>query len=162
MRLIMGYLMLVPAWIAVMFLLSVSLGPTILICLVAIVAVADVGAYFAGRFLGKHKLAPSVSPGKTWEGFWGGFFASTAFGVLVWWLRPVELSHLNLSAVLAITLTTSLASVVGDLMVSMVKRESGYKDSGNLLPGHGGVLDRLDSICGAAPIFALGYMLAHW
>ncbi len=162
MRLVMGYIMLVPAWIAVMFLLSVPLGPAVLISMVATVVVADVGAYFAGRFLGKHKLAPSVSPGKTWEGFWGGFLACAAFGVLLWWLLPVELSHLNLSAVLAITLSTSLASVVGDLMVSMVKRESGHKDSGNLLPGHGGVLDRLDSICGAAPIFALGYMLAHW
>lgn len=162
MRLIMGCLMLVPAWIAVMFLLSVPLGRIILICMVATVVVADVGAYFAGRFLGRHKLAPKVSPGKTWEGFWGGFLACMGFGVLMWWLRPVELSHLNLSAILAITLTTALASVVGDLMVSMVKRESGLKDSGNLLPGHGGVLDRLDSICGAAPIFTLGYMLANW
>lgn len=162
MRLIMGYLMLVPAWIAVMFLLSVPLGRVVLICMVATVVVADVGAYFSGRFLGRHKLAPNVSPGKTWEGFWGGFLACAGFGVLLWWLRPVEVSHLNLSAILAITLATALASVVGDLMVSMVKRESGHKDSGNLLPGHGGVLDRLDSICGAAPIFALGYMLANW
>jgi phosphatidate cytidylyltransferase len=162
MRLIMGYLMLVPAWIAVMFLLSVPLGRVVLICMVATVVVADVGAYFSGRLLGRHKLAPNVSPGKTWEGFWGGFLACAGFGVLLWWLRPVEVSHLNLSAILAITLATALASVVGDLMVSMVKRESGHKDSGNLLPGHGGVLDRLDSICGAAPIFALGYMLANW
>lgn len=162
MRLIMGYLMLVPAWIAVMFLLTVPLGRVVLICMVATVVVADVGAYFAGRFLGAHKLAPSVSPAKTWEGFWGGFLACAGFGVLLWWLRPLEVSHLSLSAILAITLITALASVVGDLMVSMVKRESGHKDSGNLLPGHGGVLDRLDSICGAAPIFALGYMLANW
>ncbi len=162
MRLVMGYLMLVPAWIAVMFVLSVPLGRVVLICMVATVAVADVGAYFSGQLLGQHKLAPNVSPGKTWEGFWGGFFACAGFGVLLWWLRPVEISHLNLSAILAVTLTTALASVVGDLMVSMVKRESGHKDSGNLLPGHGGVLDRLDSICGAAPIFALGYMLANW
>jgi len=161
-RLIMGYWVLVPAWIAAIFLLSVPLGPYILIAMVATVVVADVGAYFFGRALGRHKLAPNVSPSKTWEGFWGGFVASGLLAALIWWVLPVELSHLSLQVILGLILSTALASVLGDLMVSMVKRESGHKDSGVLLPGHGGVLDRLDSICGAAPVFALGYMLVHW
>ena len=130
--------------------------------MVATVVVADVGAYFFGRALGRHKLAPNVSPSKTWEGFWGGFVASGLLAALIWWVLPVELSHLSLQVILGLILSTALASVLGDLMVSMVKRESGHKDSGVLLPGHGGVLDRLDSICGAAPVFALGYMLVHW
>jgi len=162
MRLFMGFMVLVPAWAAVMFLLSVPYGPVILICMVATVAVADIGGYFAGRAFGKHKLAPSVSPAKTWEGFWGGFLACALFGGALWYAKPIDLSHLDLFSVLAVILSTALASVVGDLLVSMVKRESGHKDSGNLLPGHGGVLDRLDSICGAAPIFAMGYMLVQW
>ncbi|RLQ23707.1 phosphatidate cytidylyltransferase [Seongchinamella sediminis] len=162
MRSLMGLLILGPAWMAAVYLLSFPRGGLLVVIMVAIVAAADIGAYFAGKSFGKHKLAPQVSPAKTWEGFWGGVLAVVLLGVLLWYLRPAHSAHISLLSVLAVALTTSLASVVGDLSVSMVKRESGTKDSGSLLPGHGGVLDRLDSLCGAAPVFALGLLLAGW
>ena len=133
-----------------------------LVVLVLVVVAADIGAYFSGKRFGKHKLAVLVSPAKTWEGFWGGIICCVLLAVLLWYLLPDQAAHISLSSVVAVTVTTALASVVGDLTVSMVKRESGVKDSGSLLPGHGGMLDRLDSLCGAAPVFALGLLLAGW
>lgn len=163
MRSLMGVMILVPAWLASVYLLSFPRGALLLVALVAVTAVADIGAYFSGRAFGKHKLAVHVSPAKTWEGFWGGVAACAALAVLVWACLPADqTAHISLLAVAAVTITTGLASVVGDLTVSMVKRESGFKDSGNLLPGHGGILDRLDSLCAAAPVFALGLLLAGW
>lgn len=162
MRSVMGLLILAPAWLAAVYLLSYPRGGALMVVLVLVVAAADIGAYFSGRAWGRHKLAPQVSPAKTWEGFWGGLLAVACAAILLWSLLPVQAAHISLAAVLAVTLTTALASVVGDLSVSMVKRQSGAKDSGSLLPGHGGVLDRLDSLCGAAPVFALGLLLAGW
>jgi phosphatidate cytidylyltransferase len=162
MRSFMGYLILVPAWLAALFILSYPRGGQLFVALVIIVAAADIGAYFAGRALGKNKLAPAVSPAKTWEGFWGGMFVCAVLAVAMWYGLPERATHLSMSAVIAVVMTTAFASVVGDLSVSMVKRESGIKDSGNILPGHGGVMDRLDSLCGAAPVFALGLLLAGW
>lgn len=162
MRSLMGLLILAPAWAAAIYLLSYPRGGMLVVVMVLVVAAADVGAYFAGKSLGKHKLAPSVSPAKTWEGFWGGELAVALIGCVIWYVLPVQGAHISLPAVLAVVLATSMASVVGDLSVSMVKRESGTKDSGSILPGHGGVLDRLDSLCGAAPVFALGLLLAGW
>ena len=107
-------------------------------------------------------MAQLVSPKKTWEGFWGGVLSCALLALIFWSMLPDHAAHIGLGSVLAVTLTTSMASVVGDLTVSMVKRESGVKDSGSLLPGHGGLLDRLDSLCGAAPVFALGLLLAGW
>lgn len=162
MRSLMGLLILVPAWMSAVYLLSFPRGGVLMVAMVVVVVSADVGAYFAGKNFGKHKLAVSVSPAKTWEGFWGGMAACMLLSVLLWYLLPDQAAHIGLTSVVAVTLTTALASVVGDLTVSMVKRESGVKDSGSLLPGHGGVLDRLDSMCGAAPVFALGLLLAGW
>ncbi|PLW70393.1 phosphatidate cytidylyltransferase [Pseudohalioglobus lutimaris] len=162
MRSLMGLLILAPAWTAAIYLLSYPRGGALMVIMVLVVAAADVGAYFAGKNLGKHKMAPAVSPAKTWEGFWGGALSVAVIGVLLWYMLPVRGAHISLPAVLAVVLATSMASVVGDLTVSMVKRESGTKDSGSLLPGHGGVLDRLDSLSGAAPVFALGLLLAGW
>ncbi|QFU76685.1 phosphatidate cytidylyltransferase [Halioglobus maricola] len=162
MRSLIGLLVLAPAWAAAIYLLSFPRGGLLLIAMVVVVVAADVGAYFSGKSLGKHKMAPAVSPAKTWEGFWGGEICAALVGVGLWFFMPAQGAHISLLAVLAVVLATSVASVVGDLTVSMVKRESGTKDSGSLLPGHGGFLDRLDSLCGAAPVFTLGLVLAAW
>jgi phosphatidate cytidylyltransferase len=162
MRNLMGVLVLAPAWLAAVYLVSFPHGGGLVVVMVLVVAAADIGAYFSGRRWGRHKLAEVVSPKKTWEGFWGGMAACALLALLLWSQLPNQQAHVSLAAVLVVTLATALASVVGDLTVSMVKREAGVKDSGSLLPGHGGVLDRLDSICGAAPVFALGLLLAGW
>ena len=162
MRNLMGLLVLAPAWMAAVYLVSFPRGGGLIVVMVMVVAAADIGAYFAGRAWGKHKLAEVVSPKKTWEGFWGGMVASSVLALLLWSQLPPQQAHISLSEVLVVLLVTALASVVGDLTVSMVKREAGVKDSGSLLPGHGGILDRLDSLCGAAPVFALGLLLAGW
>jgi phosphatidate cytidylyltransferase len=162
MRSLMGLLILAPAWAAAVFLLSFPRGGLLLLAMVVVVVAADVGAYFAGKAWGRHQFAPAVSPKKTWEGFWGGVGVCLLLAIVMWQLLPDRVTHIGLGAVVAVTITTALASVVGDLTVSMVKRESGVKDSGSLLPGHGGILDRLDSLCGAAPVFALGLLLAGW
>ncbi|MBP2196558.1 MULTISPECIES: phosphatidate cytidylyltransferase [Pantoea] len=112
---------------------------------------ADSGAYMFGRLFGKHKLAPKVSPGKTWEGFLGGLVCSAVIAWLFATFAPLTIatSTLIICAVIA-----ALASVLGDLTESMFKREAGIKDSGNLIPGHGGILDRIDSLTAAVPVFA--------
>jgi phosphatidate cytidylyltransferase len=162
MRNLMGLLVLALAWMAAIYLVSLPRGGGLIVIMVLIVATADIGAYFSGKAWGRHKLAEVVSPKKTWEGFWGGMAACALLALLLWSQLPNQQAHVSLAAVLVVVLATALASVVGDLTVSMVKREAGVKDSGSLLPGHGGVLDRLDSLCGAAPVFALGLLLAGW
>jgi phosphatidate cytidylyltransferase len=158
----MGLLVLVPGWLAAVYLLSFPPIGLLIVVLVLVVASADIGAYFTGKRFGKHKLAVLVSPAKTWEGFWGGLMACSLLAVILWHLLPESAAHIGLLSVLAVTFSTALASVVGDLTVSMVKRQSGVKDTGSLLPGHGGILDRLDSLCAAAPTFALGLLLVGW
>jgi len=146
---IAGLFVLVPAWVALVRLHAE--GPQLLLFLLLLVVAADVGAYFAGRAFGKHKLAPKVSPGKTWEGVIGGLFAALLMAAAgVWWFEMRTVPFMMLCLVVAI------ASVVGDLTESMFKRHAGLKDSGNLLPGHGGVLDRVDSVTAAAPVFVIG------
>jgi phosphatidate cytidylyltransferase len=162
MRSMMGLLILVPAWMSAVYLLSFPRGGVLMVVLVIVVATADIGAYFVGKRFGKHKMAALVSPAKTWEGFWGGVAACTMLALLLWNLLPDSEGHIGPAAIVLVIILTALASVIGDLTVSMVKRESGVKDSGSLLPGHGGVLDRLDSLCGAAPVFALGLLLVGW
>jgi phosphatidate cytidylyltransferase len=159
-RCLMGWLVLVPALLALVYLHQLNGGIALIFILVALVASADIGAYFAGRAWGKAKLAAAVSPGKSWAGFWGGLAASSAFIVLVWALWGQQ--AITLPAALAIAVSSSLASVLGDLLESMVKRHQGIKDSGTILPGHGGMMDRLDSITAAAPVFTLGVILAGW
>lgn len=157
-RLLMGLLTLIPAWLALVYLRAQPNGEWKIVFLLGLVAAADIGAYFSGKAFGKRKLARTVSPGKSWEGFWGGLAFSILIALVVWWLYWRALPLLTWLLVVAFTV---LASVLGDLLESMIKRQRGVKDSGNLLPGHGGVLDRLDSISAAAPIFALGLLLAQ-
>ncbi len=133
-------------------------GGVMLLYLLSLVWVADIGAYFGGRRFGRNKLAPAISPGKTREGVIGGLAAN-----LVWMLVVYQLSlgwGLDLLPFLLLGLATSLFSVAGDLFESVLKREAGVKDSGKLLPGHGGVLDRIDSVIAATPIFITGLILA--
>ena len=162
MRSLMGLLILAPAWLAAVYLLSFARGGMLMVAMVLIVVTADIGAYFSGKSFGKHKLAPAVSPAKTWEGFWGGVLACLLLSLVGWYLLPVQKQHIGLFSVVTVVLITGVASVIGDLTVSMVKRQSGIKDSGNILPGHGGVLDRLDSLAAAAPVFALGLLMVGW
>lgn len=155
-RAVMGLFILVPTWLAFIFLRTQPNGEWLIIALVVIVAAADVGAYFVGKSMGKRKLAVHVSPKKSWEGFWGGFVFCLllATGFCLWAGEGY--------AFVAIVAPVALVSVLGDLMASMVKRERGIKDSSNLLPGHGGFMDRVDSLTAAAPIFALAILLTGW
>ncbi len=146
-----GVFVLVPAWTGIVALLMVSeRGSEYVLFVLTIVWAADIGAYFIGRRLGRTKLAPNVSPGKTWEGFGGGLIGAIGMAIVgSWWFGWSSWYLIPLAAsVMAI-------SVVGDLTVSMFKRNAGLKDSGNLFPGHGGVLDRIDSVTAAVPLFVL-------
>jgi len=156
-RLVSGALILWPAWLALVYLRSLEHGIGLFLYVVALVSAADISAYFVGRAFGKRKLAPRVSPGKSWAGFFGGLGGTALLAVIVG--SATTLHELSLPALLLVTLATSIASVFGDLMESMMKRERGIKDSSNLLPGHGGVLDRIDSVTAAAPVFALLLLL---
>ncbi len=161
-RSVMGIFVLGAGWLSLTFLVGLAHGWILVILFVLTVAMADIGAYFIGHAWGKHPLAPDVSPAKTIEGLWGGLLAVFALGAAVWWFLPPEYAHIHPVEVFLISLFCGGSSVLGDLTVSMFKRESGCKDSGSLLPGHGGLLDRLDSICGAAPFFALALILVGY
>ena len=158
-RAVMGWLLLTATWLAVTVCLTLINGPFVVFLLILTVAAADIGAYFAGLRFGQHALAAEISPAKTWEGFWGGMLCVALLATVIWQNLPLSQLHLGWGSLIVLGLATAGASVVGDLTVSLLKREVGLKDSGSLLPGHGGLLDRLDSICGAAPAFTLGLLL---
>ncbi|MFG6138399.1 phosphatidate cytidylyltransferase [Halomonas sp. B23F22_10] len=150
-RLAMGLWVLLPAWVG--FNALREAGGVWLLFVLLLVWGADVGAYFVGKSLGKRKLAPRVSPGKTREGVIGGLVVTELLALV--FADWQALSFGATLALLAATAVVTLASVVGDLLESMLKRHRGIKDSSQLLPGHGGVLDRIDSLCAAVPLFAL-------
>lgn len=133
------------------------MGHRWLLTALAIVWAADSGAYFAGRKFGKHKLAPQVSPNKTIEGLLGGLLAGVVTGLVFGWLAGATPAQLPLLAVACVA--TVLFSVVGDLFESLLKRHVGAKDSGTLIPGHGGILDRIDGVLAALPVFLLAKYL---
>ncbi len=152
---LMGFMTLIPCWLAVNFIRNIpDSGIYVLLFLFVLIWGADSGAYFAGRVWGKTKLAPNVSPGKTWEGLGGAFIVTFILTVpVLYWIHvPYKIA---LFACL-VSVVTVLFSIVGDLFESMLKRNEGLKDSGRLLPGHGGILDRIDSLTAAAPIFLFG------
>jgi len=161
MRGIAGLLTLIPLWLALNTLRSAQyaesthFGSVLILVVLGIVWSADVGAYFTGKSFGKHKLMPKVSPNKTIEGLAGGVVASIIFVLAFCHFTGVDFAVWPIYAVM--TAFIALFSAVGDLLESMFKREAGLKDSGRCLPGHGGILDRIDSLTAAAPMFVMCY-----
>ena len=150
-----GFVVLFPTWLALVQLRIP--GPGVLLAVLAVVWMADVAAYFSGRAFGKRKLAPSISPGKTWEGAIGAAVGVVLYGIALrigFAFTPVSLP-LWVICLLGVT----AVSVVGDLFESMLKRQAGIKDSSNVLPGHGGVLDRIDSLTSTLPVVAFLWLL---
>ncbi|KDO01580.1 phosphatidate cytidylyltransferase [Pseudomonas donghuensis] len=159
-RLLIGLLILLPAWQGLVLLKQWPLGNWLIMAVMVLVWGADIGAYFSGRAFGKRKLAPQVSPGKSWEGVYGGLALSLVITAVVAISRDWSAGELVLGLFGAAAVV--FVSVVGDLTESMFKRRSGIKDSSNLLPGHGGVLDRIDSLTAAIPVFAVLLWAANW
>lgn len=156
----LGLLVLIGPWAALVHLHrlegGLAEGPLLVLALLLLIWLADTAAYFAGRRWGRRKLAPVLSPGKTRAGLYGGLGGACAFGAALGWALGLTAPQ-ALSLILICTLTAFI-SVVGDLFESLLKRRREVKDSGRLLPGHGGVLDRIDSITAGAPVFALGVL----
>lgn len=150
-----GFFVILSAWSAAVILHSQN--AYLVLFLVLLVAAADTGAYFAGQYFGKHKLVPQVSPGKTREGLFGGFVAALIIGLIG--ASLLGLGEGKFSSLIYLSAIVALFSVVGDLFISLIKREAGEKDSGFILPGHGGILDRVDGLIATLPLFALGL---HW
>jgi phosphatidate cytidylyltransferase len=145
-----GFFVLLPAGLAL-----VALAPAGTLLVLALVWIADSGAYFVGVTWGRRKLAPLISPGKTWEGAFGGTAAVLVYAIIC----ATLIERLTVVPALAAALLLAVLSIVGDLFESAAKRQAGVKDSGSLLPGHGGILDRIDSATAALPVAAL---LAPW
>jgi len=159
-----GWLVLWPTWLALVLLREVS--PWLLLALAGMVWVADICAYFAGKSFGRHKLAPRISPGKTWEGVLGALGGVVVYGIVLafishardWSLSPAFARGAGLPAIAVMVVLTAF-SIVGDLFESWMKRGAGLKDSSTLLPGHGGILDRIDALTSALPLAALALLV---
>ncbi len=154
--LIGGSLILLIAWLSILAIHQVA-GPAWLLGLLMLIWAVDTGAYFAGRRWGKRRLSPHISPGKTWAGVFGALAAATLYAIVfsLWQAVP-------LVAMIVLSWLITGLSIGGDLAESVLKRQAGVKDSGRLLPGHGGLLDRIDSILAAAPAFACGLGILDW
>ncbi len=156
-KMLAGAVVILPAWAALSSLhADTERGPTLTLLLLMLVWLADIGAYFAGRQWGHRKLAPAVSPGKTWEGVYGGLFSSLLFAAIAGWFFSNSLGWTL--AFMMVAAVTVMFSVAGDLLESLMKRQSGIKDSGHIIPGHGGIFDRIDSLVAAAPMFLIGFL----
>ena len=162
---IAGFVVMWPTWFAFVVLRDAS--PWLLLALAAVIWVADIAAYFAGKRFGKHKLAPAVSPGKTWEGVLGAIAGVAVYAIILALISRSQATPISnmfeagrgLPAIVAMMLLTPL-SIVGDLLESWMKRGAGLKDSSNLLPGHGGILDRIDALTSTLPVAAFALSLA--
>jgi phosphatidate cytidylyltransferase len=157
-----GVLVLAPTWLALVELRK--LGPILLLLLMSVAWISDSAAYFAGRRFGRHKLAPSISPGKTWEGVLGAVLAVSVYAALWGSLWQAHFPHALKSmrfgtfGMLLFLWLLTVIGIYGDLFESALKRQAGVKDSGTLLPGHGGVLDRIDALTAVLPLAALVYL----
>ncbi len=152
-KMLLGFVILLPPVLALYHIHKMEQGAYWVLYAISLVWAADTGAYFSGKRFGKVKLAPRLSPGKTREGLYGAIFATEIYSLLAGFF--FELNFIQFIELLIIAFFATLLSVSGDLFISLLKRERGVKDTGAILPGHGGVLDRVDSIISSAPFFAL-------
>jgi phosphatidate cytidylyltransferase len=153
---VVGALVLMPTWYGAVVL---HRDPGMLLALLAVVWIADSAAYFTGRRFGRHKLAPSISPGKTWEGVGGAMAAVLLYALILERAVFPELAGTHISGFYPLVVCMTIMGIVGDLFESWMKRQAGVKDSGTLLPGHGGVLDRIDALTAAVPLATLWILL---
>tara|TARA_Y100001935_G_scaffold210878_1_gene180949 strand:- start:429 stop:1247 length:819 start_codon:yes stop_codon:yes gene_type:complete len=155
-----NYILLVIAWLSMMKLYTIDInGPYLLLALFVLIWLADSSAFFVGRFFGNRKLAPIISPNKTWEGVFGSLVAALIFSLIFYNLNLLQTSFLWLCFVF---ITVTICSIGGDLFESFIKRQRNVKDSGTILPGHGGIMDRIDSAIAALPVFASGLVLLEY
>ena len=159
-KIVVGFFTLVPCWLAITALREDIGGPGWLLFSFVVVWMMDTGAYVTGRWWGKHTLITRVSPKKTWEGLWGGIISALLMAIVVGLIFQRPFGRVFLFCLL--TLITAVFAIVGDLFESMLKRQAGVKDSGQLLPGHGGILDRIDSVVAALPVFVLCSLLTYY
>jgi phosphatidate cytidylyltransferase len=156
---LVGWVVLIPTGLAM---LDLRTGhPMWLLGMMGLVWIADIAAYFTGRKFGRHKLAPSISPGKTWEGVAGAMLGVSICVVLAWISSPYSAQIIFLPSLLLASWCWVGLAVIGDLFESAIKRQAGVKDSGALLPGHGGLLDRIDALTSTLPLAALALLLQH-
>jgi len=155
---LMGIFALIPVWAGIIQLKYFHDSGVLVLALILLVSSVDIGAYFTGVSWGRHKLAPNLSPNKTWEGFWGGVAACVVMACLLIGITILNDINLGLVQIIGLMFAATFVaffSVAGDLFESMLKRNRNLKDSGKLLPGHGGLMDRIDSLIAATPIFVL-------
>ncbi len=158
----MGIASLLPTWLGLFYLKVLDPTGMLVFILIGLVSIVDIGAYFSGRAWGNKKLALALSPKKSWAGFWGGMASCAALATLILWWVHTRYQPLSVDLwilLLASAMLMAVFSVVGDLFESMLKRHRGVKDSGRLLPGHGGFLDRIDSLMAATPIYVLALLV---
>jgi phosphatidate cytidylyltransferase len=155
---LMGWLVLLPTCLALYQLRAID--PWLLLGFMGVVWVSDSAAYFAGRAFGKHKLAPDISPGKTWEGVAGALAAVFCYALL--WGLLIEKEHeIMIIGLILLSLVLAVLGIIGDLFESLMKRQAGVKDSGNILPGHGGILDRIDALTSTLPVAILVFLIFY-
>src|SRR5512142_1547261 len=154
---VVGWVVLLPTGLAMLDLRAFS--PWLLLFAMTVVMMADISAYFAGKRFGKNKLAPAISPGKTWEGVFGALAGVTLYVVAVWWFSGLYKQYPILPGVVVAGCWWVVLAVIGDLFESALKRQAGIKDSGALLPGHGGLLDRIDALTSTLPFAGIALIL---